>query len=472
MQTHFTTHTLAEIFRDLYLGERRGVLALKGDDIEKRIHFDRGLIVYADSDLPQEDLGRALIDDGKLSTGALDEAKANLQYPGELAGVLINRDLVSKDALLETVRRLTRRVVSSVFQWEGGTARFAEGSERPDFLESDVLTTCAVILEGVFGMNQFAAIHEAMMGLDNRLGLAEPAPLPVERLTLSPSQGFILSRLDGATTVRDVVSILPPGEEEVATRFLYGLLVLGVVRYEPKLSDGPFRVANILRDHADRRALEAMQEKTIRRAYTQMGQQDPYEILGVAPSASRVAIERAYEEAKALFHRERLLPRVREQFRAELAVIESRLIEAYLKLSQPEAVRPEREEMVQRGPQDAVTADDLLVRVEMDKTKSKLAHEKATKVPAPAGSTSRSRTTRRQPSSTPGTPTTSSSSAVSTRSAVSNCGPGGSSRRRSNSTRSTRSLRRSCVVSAETGPPFATPEPAVIMRGPRDSYVH
>jgi tetratricopeptide (TPR) repeat protein len=111
-----------------------------------------------------------------------------------------------------------------------------------------------------------------------------------------------------------------------------------------------------------------------------MGQQDPYEILGVAPSASRVAIERAYEEAKALFHRERLLPRVRDQFRAELAVIESRLIEAYLKLSQPEAVRPEREELVHQGPQEAVTADDLLVRVEMDKTKSKLAHEKATKV--------------------------------------------------------------------------------------------
>ena len=33
MQTHFNSHTLAEIFRDLYLTERRGVLTLASDEV-------------------------------------------------------------------------------------------------------------------------------------------------------------------------------------------------------------------------------------------------------------------------------------------------------------------------------------------------------------------------------------------------------------------------------------------------------
>jgi tetratricopeptide (TPR) repeat protein len=218
-----------------------------------------------------------------------------------------------------------------------------------------------------------------MRGLDNRLRVRKPSPLPVERLTLSPEHGFILSRVDGTTTVKEVLSILPQTEEKQAARFLFGLLVMGVLEYDPPLGDGPFKVASVLRDHADRRALERMQEQTIRQAYAQIKNQNPYEVLGVTPSASRAAVERAYEEAKALFSRERLLPRVRDGFRSELAVIESRLIEAYLRLNEPERHGSAAEPAAQALRAD-LGADDLLVRVEMDKTKSKLAQEKASRV--------------------------------------------------------------------------------------------
>jgi tetratricopeptide (TPR) repeat protein len=203
--------------------------------------------------------------------------------------------------------------------------------------------------------------------------------VPLERMTLSPSHGFILSRVDGTMTVKGVLSILPETEEDLAARFLFGLLVMGVLEYVPRLGEGPFKVANILRDHADRRALERMQEQTVRQAYAQIRHQNPYEVLGVNASASRDAIERAYEQAKALFSRERLLPRIRDVFRSELAVIESRLVEAYLRLTQAESMRP-IEARHENVVQEQVGAEDLLVRVEMDKTKSKLAMEKAEQV--------------------------------------------------------------------------------------------
>jgi len=379
VQSHFSSQTLAEIFRDLYLGERTGVLELDREGAQKRIWFSRGLIHYAESYEDFEKLGRRLVQDKLLSAGALQEAETGRTTGVSLAQGLVNRGLISREPLNKAIKAIIDSVVRSVFRWEGGAARFKDESEGEPVFDTDVLMTFEVILQGIFTMTDFDPIGEAMHGLDNQIRLRTPAPLPVERLTLSASHGFILSRVDGTCAAAEVLSVLPQHEEALALRFLFGLLVMGVLEYNPALSDGPFRVATILRDHADRRALERMQEQTIRQAYAQMRTQNPYEVLGVTPSTGRDAIEQAYEEAKGLFSRDRLLPSVRDQFRSELAVIESRLIEAYLRLTQAETFDAVKQASLNL-PEETAGPDSLLMRVEMDKTKSKVALEESQKV--------------------------------------------------------------------------------------------
>ena len=75
MQENFSSQTLAEIFRDLYVGERSGVLNVSHGNVEKRIYFDRGMILFAESGADDEDLGRRLVNEGKISPGALAEAR-------------------------------------------------------------------------------------------------------------------------------------------------------------------------------------------------------------------------------------------------------------------------------------------------------------------------------------------------------------------------------------------------------------
>jgi len=382
METRFSSQTLAEIFRDIYLSERTGVLTLAGDEGQQEIYFNRGLIDFANSDRPEQDLGARLVSAGRLSAGALDEAMSGVEQATDLPGVLLNRGLIGRAELLETIKESIDGVVRAAFACESGTARLEEGEPLQGLFESDVLHTFQVILNGIFSMHQFDPIREAMQGLDNRLKVRSPSPIPLERLTLSPSHGFILSRVDGTTAVKDVLSTLPQSEGDLALRFLFGMMLMGVLEYDPPLAEGTFKVANILRDHEDRRALERMQEQTIQQAYGLMRKQTPYEILAVTPSASRQAIERAYEEAKALFSRDRILPRVREKFRSELAVIESRLIEAFLTLTQPDRRQraPELQPAAVGAAGGRIKADDLLVRVEMDKAKSQLALEEASRV--------------------------------------------------------------------------------------------
>ncbi len=379
MQEHFSSHSLAEIFRDLYLGESSGVLHLARGGIEKRIYFDRGMILYAESSSEDEDLGRRLVSEGKISAVALAEARRSIGESKDLAQALVNRGLIGKDALSHTVRFIVERVIEMVFKWDGGTARFSEGWLLQEIFESDILSTFEVILKGIGGMAGFDPLKDALRGLDNRLGIHVPSPVPVERLALSPAHGFILSRVDGSSSLKEILSILPPGEEDLACRFLYGLLVMGVVVHDPPVAEGPFQVATILRDHADHVALESLQRKAITQRYEELKNETAYQILGVTPTATREDIETAYRETKERFARDRVLPHVKEKLRAELAVIDSRLVEAYLTLSQARSADPvARQEDSPAG--DAIGLDDLFVRVEMDKTHTRRVIEKNEKV--------------------------------------------------------------------------------------------
>jgi hypothetical protein len=380
MQANFSSQTLAEIFRDLYVGERSGVLDVSRGNIEKKIYFDRGMILFAESGADDEDLGRRLVNEGKISPGALAEARRNISEPKDLAQALVNRGLIGKETLSHTVRYIVEHVVQSVFQWEGGTARFSDGWLLQEIFESDILFTFEVILKGIGSMVGFEPIQEAMKGLDNRLKLRQPTPVPLERLALSPAHGYILSRVDGPSRLQDVLALLPPTEEGLACRFLYGLLVMGVIGYDPPVGEGAFRVTAILRDHADTVALEGLQENMVLETYASLKNKNPHEVLGLRSSVPRETIEHAYEEAKDRFSRDRILPRVRERLRAELAVIESRFVEAYLTLTQARGgdhgVRTD-DGQAAKEPQGM---DDFLVSVQMDKTRTKVAIEENTKL--------------------------------------------------------------------------------------------
>ena len=98
MRSQFKSHTLAEIFSDFYHAERSGALSLRGNGLEKRICFDRGIMVFAESEAKDEDLGAVLVEQGVLSPGALTEAQKALGdtwNAGELAETLVQRDLIT-----------------------------------------------------------------------------------------------------------------------------------------------------------------------------------------------------------------------------------------------------------------------------------------------------------------------------------------------------------------------------------------
>jgi hypothetical protein len=72
------------------------------------------------------------------------------------------------------------------------------------------------------------------LGDVNRVLVLSSSPLmQSQKLTLTPTDGFILSRIDGTLSAREVISLIPLPSADTE-RSLFGLLCTGTVDYLPE----------------------------------------------------------------------------------------------------------------------------------------------------------------------------------------------------------------------------------------------
>src|SRR5207249_1073240 len=213
---------LAELIRDLYLDEKTGTLVLSRSGVEKRILLDRGMILSAASSLPDENLATVLVAHGWMRPEESEALKGlDDRQVGETAA---RRGLVTPMTLQQANRDLAQRILTALFRWDEIEFRFEEGPVTAGLLETDVVVSFEMIIRALRTMSGFEPIREALLRQDRTLRLSDQVYLPVDHLTLAPIEGFLLSRVDGQTKVRDVLAQMPPADEEQATRFLFGVL--------------------------------------------------------------------------------------------------------------------------------------------------------------------------------------------------------------------------------------------------------
>jgi hypothetical protein len=335
MSGSFVPSSLAEILRDLFLSEQSGVLALSRTEVRKRIHFDRGMIFFADSSLEDEGLIDFLVREKCLE---MDQAAGIPGGRGDdlaLGRRLLESRTVSEENLQRGIRPLIQQVVISVFRWDSGEHSFQEtppGGADP--FPSDVLITFEYLMRGIRSMAGFTPIREAMLRLDRTLRTSDDLYLPLDRLTLHPIQGFALSRVDGSSRVREIASLIPPSEEDAAIRFLFGLLLLGIIEMNPPLSSGALSVRDLLAGDRERKERSDRESAVIKEMYRAVSSASPWDVLGLPPSSPPEVIQKAFEARRDAFRADRFMKMNRDAYREELMLIEGRLLEAYLALTQ------------------------------------------------------------------------------------------------------------------------------------------
>ena len=226
---------LPGVLRELFVGRKTGVLSFRLKDERRSVRFRGGNIVSADSSVPEEWMGEMLVRQGRLSRDNLKRAVGFVLRDKRRLGVVLQElGFLDADGLEEAVGDHVKAVLGKVFSWSDGSYQF---EEEPDdrMREGDVtlrLSTGELILEAARSVSDPDVVRFNLGDIDQVLALSNDPLLRFQRISLSPADGYVLSRVDGALTARELGMVIPLPEEQFH-RSLFGLLSAGVVDLLP-----------------------------------------------------------------------------------------------------------------------------------------------------------------------------------------------------------------------------------------------
>jgi hypothetical protein len=330
-----------------------GTLVIGSDDARREIFFVMGEIRAARSNVEGEMLGKWLVEHSKISEDerALTLLAQGADEVGTLGHILVSRGLITQADLEHELQALTleiiRRAASELaprFGFMGG-----QGDPQPDTLPN--ITTSQIILIAARQCKDQVAMWDLLGSFDQKVSLKLSLESVLGQLELTPSEGFILSRLDAAKDLSSLKKLSTMPEQEVISS-LYSLVVAGVVAVdteagpdEPTLvSEQPIEEpAGVQVDagiddsgfeerHRDERSrIIELADKVTRI--------DHYQALGLRAGAGTEQIEKAFTVIRKRYSPKRVdEPHLVDQ-RANLTAIVDRAREAYELLSDPKARR-------------------------------------------------------------------------------------------------------------------------------------
>jgi hypothetical protein len=221
--------TLPWLLARLNQEESTGVLHIQVDGVERRVFFKWGFVLFASSGHPADRLDQRLLKDGLVSAAAVEKAHDRLKATGKRFGeCLVDMGALTQEELLRAVERQVRDIITFLFSISRGYFRF-EPAEEP--LDGDLMLDLPmreILLDGIRSMTDPLALRigvgpmtDVLQVDGRRSGTDEPR--------LNASEAFLLSRIDGRSSVLDLIAISPLGEVETL-RGLAALLSVGVAK--------------------------------------------------------------------------------------------------------------------------------------------------------------------------------------------------------------------------------------------------
>jgi tetratricopeptide (TPR) repeat protein len=319
--------------RDAFGGGKSGHLHFTHGRERRSLTLYEGRLLHATSDVAGEHLGDVLVRYGLLGQADLHRALAVvLRERRRLGAVLTDLHLIERGRLVEAVGLHVREILFTMMERTDGThsVSFEETSEAhidPDLGSEQ--STGDVVLEAVRRIHDNELVRRALGNLDRTVAVSPDKHRRAQTLTLTPTDGFVLSRIDGVFTAEQVVSLVPLPRVDVE-RSLFGLLCAGIIDYAAEAprprpaappdaptagggaepgSTPPARTpapplaeaAPVLPSPRDVPRAEDLR-KTVLGLYETANAKDSFELLGVSRSATDAEIRDAWARLARVLH--------------------------------------------------------------------------------------------------------------------------------------------------------------------------
>jgi curved DNA-binding protein CbpA len=378
-----TPARVLQLLREAHVSRRSGHLHVTHGQERRGLSVRDGEIIQGRSDVGGEHLSDILVRHGFVSQGDLDKAvEAALYGRRPLGAVLVELDLIDRGRLEEAVGFHAREILFAALDRHGGMAVFEELESVPEGLaEGDPasrLSTAAILLEAAGRLEDPDVVREALGDVDRKLAPAPDAGLRALSATLTPSDGFVLSRVDGTVSAGDLIGLIPLPPEQTE-RSLLRLLCAGIVDFAPdrpasrraaaagapaasspapaspraevSAPDAPGEPSSAPAGRSPEQVRQLILE-----THESLAQRDHFEVLGVTPAASPAEVRAAYARLARTLHpdacRDPVLADVSEQREAVFV----RVCQAFEALRDPEERAAYEAELRRRKPWSTASA--------------------------------------------------------------------------------------------------------------------
>jgi CheY-like chemotaxis protein len=320
---------VAKLLAELYADRRTGVVFFgKGDQL-KELDLERGRIVAARSNMPEEGWPRVFLRRGLITPWEARYLEGR-GFEGEAPCSSLPLPPESLVWKLQPSWLRIEDVVSALFSWQGGVYRFEEGRVPEHDLISD--RTESLLLEGIRKLGGKPWSTTSLPPATHYV-VAQPEAFAVE---LGPAEERLLVALNGQLTVLETLDLSERLKLDVQP-ILHGFLLLGLVRTSarPVLVD--------LAEISERRRKSLLRQ--IEEFLPLAESENYFATLGVSPDATPEAIKNRYKLLRERFHPERARELGLLEAMDPLSDVFGKIYLAYQSLTKPDVRQAHLEEL-------------------------------------------------------------------------------------------------------------------------------
>jgi serine/threonine protein kinase/curved DNA-binding protein CbpA len=213
-----------------------GKLTFHQGEFSKSIHFDQGAIAFATGSSKTERLSEYLLRKGRLTPEEFESATRAVDKTGQRMGaVLLKLGIISQEELTPLIVEHISHIVYSTFDWTQGSFEFVPSAAGDEAIKMP-FSTADIIFEGIRRLDNLELIKQWLGDFRRLLRTTRDPLLLYQTVTLNPREGFIVSRIDSAMSIEELLSFggLPENE---TIRTVCGLLAIGMLEPADKIDE-------------------------------------------------------------------------------------------------------------------------------------------------------------------------------------------------------------------------------------------
>jgi len=224
-----------DVLAEIQRRQASGIFRLIKDTTTRQMFIDAGVLIrFAVSTLPTESITALFRDKGGISEEQVRQATL-AKRPEELLGTtLVRLGFLSREMLVALTREHIHRVVLGALMMREGTSEFQTGALPFREQLDGGLETPELLLEWARSLPDIDSIRRRFGSMEARVTMSPRPPEGYQKVKLNPAEGYLMSRVDGRTSIGEICMVSPMGEE-ITLRALYGLALAGIV----EIPEGP-----------------------------------------------------------------------------------------------------------------------------------------------------------------------------------------------------------------------------------------